>query len=330
MTRTKPSVEILSTGRFLPPRILTNQDLEKMVDTSDTWIRDRTGIRERRIVDDGVTASDLAEASARKALDRAGISPAEIDVLLVSTATPDRWLPSTACHLQARLGANRCFAADVHAACSGFLYNLALAEGFLATGRGDTALVVATEVMSSIIDWDDRSTCVLFGDGSGAAVLRRSSGTRGLLSHHHRSDGSLSHLLHRPAGGVEHPLDSEGLDRGDHLVKMAGREVFKSAVRAMADASTEALKAAGVSVDEVDLMIPHQANIRIIEATARYAGIPMERVYVNLDRFGNMSSASIPVALDECLEEGRIGKGDLVLSAAFGAGLTWGASVMQF
>jgi len=330
MKEPKPMVEIVSTGRYLPERVLTNHDLEEMVDTSDEWIRNRTGIRERRIAGDDVTAADMGAEAARKAMDQAGVKPGEVDVLIVSTATPDRWLPSTACDIQARIGATNAASFDIMAACTGFLYGLSMAEGYLFSGRGEVALVVSAEKMSSIVDWTDRSTCVLFGDGAGAAVVRPSEDGAGVLSSVLRSDGRLGDLLHRPAGGAAEPLDEASLDRGDHLVKMKGREVFKNAVREMAEASDVALKEAGLTAEDVDLMVPHQANIRIIEATARYADIPMEKVYVNLDRYGNMSSATVPVALDEVRECGRVQPGDRVLFTAFGAGLTWGAMAVRF
>lgn len=330
MKKPKPTVEIVSTGRYLPDRVMTNHDLEEIVDTSDEWIEDRTGIRERRIADDDTLASDMASAAARCAMDRAGVEPGEIDILIVSTATPDRWLPSTACDVQAQLNARNAVAFDLMAACSGWLYGLTMAEGYLLADRGEIALVVASEKMSNILDWTDRSTCVLFGDGAGAAVVRRSRGDRGILSCHHRSDGRLAETLYRPAGGAAQPLTPEGVAAGDHFVRMSGREVFKSAVRSMTDASDLVLQQAGLTGEDVDLMVPHQANIRIIRATAKYTGIPMEKVFVNLDRYGNMSSASIPVALDEAVEQGRLEEGAIVLCAAFGAGLTWSAMTFRW
>jgi 3-oxoacyl-[acyl-carrier-protein] synthase-3 len=330
MSRPQPLVELAGTGRYLPDRIVTNDDLAKIVDTNDEWIRSRSGIVTRRLAGDDVGAADMGAASARLAMESAGISKEDVGVLIVSTATPDRWLPSTACDIQAMLELPHAMALDLSAACSGWLYGLSMAEGYLVAGRADYALVVATEKMSGILDWTDRSTCVLFGDGSGAAVLKRAEGEVGIVSSYHGSDGNLAELLYRPAGGVAVPLDEEKLLRRDHLMKMSGREIFKNAVRCMADASARALEGAGMSGDEVDLMIPHQANIRIIESTAKYAGIPMEKVYVNLDRYGNMSSASIPVALDEAWESGLIQPGMRVLTSTFGAGLTWGAMVWQF
>lgn len=328
MKRPKPIIEIVSTGRYLPERVLTNQDLEKMVETSDEWIRERTGIRERRIADDGVGAAELGARAAEIAMERAGVTAGEIDMLIVSTATQDRLLPSTACDIQALIGASNAFAYDLAAACSGFLYSLSMAEGYIAAGRGEIVLIVATEKMSSIIDWEDRSTCVLFGDGAGAVVVRRAEGERGILSSHFGSDGSLAELLYRPAGGAAIPMSDEVLESKDHLVKMSGREVFKNAVRSMAEAADVVLDRAGMTADDIDLMVPHQANIRIIEATAKYAGVSMDKTFVNVDLYGNMSSATIPVALDEAVEQGTLSPGDKVLSVAFGAGLTWGAMAL--
>jgi 3-oxoacyl-[acyl-carrier-protein] synthase-3 len=330
MKTRKPVVEIAATGRYLPERIMTNAELEVLVDTDDEWIRERTGITERRIAADGEGAADMAAAASRIAMERAGVKPGEVDLIVLSTATPDRLLPSTACDMQALLGATNAAAFDLSAACSGFLYALNMAEGHIAAGRGEIALVVATEKMSGIVDWTDRATCVLFGDGAGAAIVRRASDGRGMLSSFMRSDGTLAELLWRPAGGVRVPMDIAVLDERSHLVKMAGREVFKAAVRSMAESADQALLRAGLTAGDIDLMVPHQANIRIIEATARYAGIPMDKVFVNVDRYGNMSSATIPVALDEAVEQGRIKPGDTVLMAAFGAGFTWGSAVIRW
>jgi 3-oxoacyl-[acyl-carrier-protein] synthase III len=326
----EPKVEIVSTGRWLPERVVTNAELEKELDTSDAWIRERTGIAERRLAAPDVGAADMGARAARIAMDRAGVHPGEVDVIVVSTATPDRLLPSTACDLQALLGATNAAAYDISAACSGFLYGLTIAEGHIAAGRAEIVLVVSTEKMSSIVDWGDRSTAVLFGDGAGAAVVKRSENHRGLLSSFIRSDGTLAELLWRPGGGARVPMDLAVLDERSHLVKMAGREVFKAAVRSMAEAADQALLRAGLTGDDVSIMIPHQANIRIIEATAKYANVPMEKVFVNVDRYGNMSSATIPVALDEAIEAGRVQRGDHVLMVAFGAGFTWAASVLQW
>lgn len=330
MKAPKPILEIVSTGRFLPDCVLTNADLERMVDTTDEWIVERTGIRERRIAPKEMGAAEMGAASSRIAMERAGVHPGEVDLVIVATATPDRLLPATACDLQALLGATNAAAFDVAAACCGFIYALTVAEGYFAADRAEIALVVSAEKMSGIVDWGDRKTCVLFGDGAGSAIVRRSTNGRGMISSFLRSDGTLAELLWRPAGGVKVPIDIAVLDEKSHFVKMAGREVFKAAVRSMAEAANQALVRAGLTADDVDLLIPHQANLRIIEATARYAGIPMEKVYVNVDRYGNMSSATIPIALDEAVEEGRLNPGSNVLMVAFGAGFTWASSVVRW
>ncbi len=326
----KPHARLVSTGRFNPARVMTNAEMESLVDTNDEWIRTRTGIRERRIADKDTHASTMAAAAGTIALERAGLTASDVDLILLSTATPDRLLPSTACDVQALLGARNAGAYDFATACSGFLYGLSMAEAHIAAGQAETVLVLATEKMSSIVDWTDRGTCVLFGDGAGAAVVRRAEGDgRGILSSYMKSDGTLAELLWRPGGGSRVPLDIAVLDERSHFVKMAGPEVFKSAVRAMCEAAETALRRAGVTAEEIDLLVPHQANMRIIEATARYAGIPMDKVFVNVDRYGNMSSASIPVALDEAVEQGRLGPGSLALMVAFGAGFTWAANVVR-
>ena len=327
-----PVARISATARFLPDQVMTNADLEKMVDTSDSWIRERTGISERRIAPDDITAVDMGERAALGALAKAGLEPTDIDMLIVTTATPDRLLPSTACEIQSRIGASRsCLAFDLQAACTGFLYALSVAEGYVAAGRGETILVVSTEKMSTIIDWDDRATCILFGDGAGAAVVQPSRNGEGILASFHRSDGDLASLLQRPAGGSARPLTEESLRNREHTLQMmSGREVFKSAVRSMAHAGAMVMEEAGLDSDQIDLMVPHQANSRIIESTARYAGIPMDKVFVNLHRYGNISSATIPVGLDEAAEEGRLVPGSVVLMTAFGAGLTWGAMALRW
>ncbi len=330
MITKNPLVEIVSTGRFLPEHVVTNRDMESIVETTDEWIFERTGIRERRIAPPEMTAADMGTAAARVALERAGLEPADVDVLIVSTATPDRLLPATACDIQALIGATKAVAFDVIGACTGFLYGLTVAEGYISTGRGEIALVIATEKLSAIVDWEDRATCVLFGDGAGAAVLRSSEGERGILGTHHQSDGTLADLLYRPAGGAAIPMDEEVLRNRTHLLRMSGREIFKHAVRAMAESSGQALERSGWELEDVDLVFPHQANIRIIKATARYAGLPMEKVFINVDRYGNMSSATIPVAMDEAIEEGRLQPGMNLLLVAFGAGLTWGALAVRW
>ena len=330
MKKPEPIAEIVATGRYLPDCVVTNDDLAQRMDTSDEWIRTRTGIRARPIAPADVGAAELGARAARVAMERAGVEPGEVDVLIVSTATPDRWLPSTACDVQRRLGCDNAFAFDLMAACTGHLYGLSMAEGYLAAGRGEVALVVAAEKMSAIIDWDDRTTAVLFGDGAGAAVVRPSNGSgKGILSSHHQSDGKLAELLYRPGGGALDPLSQSVLDEGRHLMKMQGREIFNNAVRSMSEACDLVLQKAGLTAADIDLLVPHQANIRIIEATARYAGIPMDKVFVNVDCYGNMSSATVPVALDEAIEEGRAGPDANILTVAFGAGLTWGAMTLR-
>ena len=326
-----PVARISATAKYLPDRVMTNADLERMVDTSDSWIRERTGISERRIASDEESTTEMGARAATRALDRAGLEPSDVDLIIVTTATPDRWLPATACEVQSRIGASRSsLAFDLHAACTGFLYAVSMAEGYVAAGRGEVVLVVSSEKMSSIVNWEDRATCVLFGDGAGAAVVQPSENGEGILSSFHRSDGDMADLLQRPAGGAALPLDEEVLRRKDHLMQMSGREVFKSAVRSMARAGKIVLGEAGLDAGQVDLMVPHQANSRIIESTARYSGIPMEKVFVNLGRYGNISSATIPVGLDEAGEGGLIGPGSLVLMTSFGAGLTWGAMAVRW
>jgi 3-oxoacyl-[acyl-carrier-protein] synthase III len=324
-----PVAEIAGTGRHLPERVMTNAELEALVETSDEWIRTRTGIRERRVAARDVGAADMGAAAARKALAEAGLEPEAVDMLLVSTATPDRLLPSTACDIQALLGARNAGSYDFATACSGFLYGLSMASAHISAGQAETVLVICSEKMSSIVDWTDRTTCVLFGDGAGAAVVRPGRSRKGILSSFMKSDGTLAELLYRPGGGARFPLDIAVLDQRSHFVKMAGPEVFKAAVRSMCEAAEGALRRAGVSGEEIDLLVPHQANVRIIESTAKYAGIPMDKVFVNVDRYGNMSSASVPVALDEAREQGRIRDGSLVLMVAFGAGFTWAANVVR-
>ena len=315
MKKTIPFVEIVSTGRFLPPSVTTNADLESIVDTSDEWITTRTGIKERRLAGNEISAAQMGAKAGVDALDKSDLNALDIDLIIVSTATPDRLLPSMACDVQALIGAVNAVAFDVGGACSGFLYGLTVAEGHIATGHATNVLVIAAEKMSSILDWNDRSTCVLFGDGAGACIVRGSAGSRGIIGTHHGSDGNLAELLHRPPGG---------------LVQMSGQEVYRNAVRSMALASERALEDAGMKAEEIDLLIPHQANMRIIESTARYSGIPMDKVFVNVDRYGNMSSATIPVAMDEAIEQGVLEEGMNVLTVAFGAGFAWGALAIKW
>jgi len=327
----RPLAYLAGTGRAVPAKVLTNHDFASLgLETSHEWIIERTGITQRHISGEGDSTCSLAADAARTAMQRAHVNAGELDVIILTTATPDRLLPATAVDLQASLGATRAAAFDVSAACSGFLYGLQVAEGLIASGAHETALVVSAEKMSAIVDWKDRSTCVLFGDGAGAAVLQRSKQGKGILSSFIRSDGTLAELLYRPAGGASVPFSKAVLDERTHFVKMAGREVFKHAVRSMSEAADRALDGARLTGNDIDLMIPHQANVRIIEATAKHANVPMDKVYVNVDRFGNTSSASIPIALDEAIECGRIKEGSTVLMVAFGAGFTWASTVVRF
>jgi 3-oxoacyl-[acyl-carrier-protein] synthase III len=327
----EPVAYLAGTGRAAPPKIVTNNDFAALgLETSHEWIVERTGISERRIAGPTESTASLAADAARRAMQRARVTAGDLDVIVLSTATPDRLLPATAVDVQAALGATRAAAFDISAACSGFLYGLQIAEGLMAAGSHETILVVSAEKMSAIVDWTDRSTCVLFGDGAGAAVLQRSQDGKGILSSFMRSDGTLAELLYRPAGGATIPFTETVLNDRTHFVKMAGREVFKHAVRSMSEAADRALDAARLTGTDIDLMIPHQANVRIIEATAKHANIPLDKVYVNVDRFGNTSSASIPIALDEAIECGRVKEGSTVLMVAFGAGFTWASSIVRF
>ena len=327
----RPFAELASVGTAVPPGVLTNHDLTQMLDTSDEWIVERTGIRERRIARPEQTVAMLSREASDIALERAGITAADLDSIVLATASPDRLLPSTACDLQALLGADNAAAFDVGAACPGYLFAMTIAEGLIASGQSRHVLVVGAEKLSTITDFKDRSTAILFGDGAGASVVRRSSRPgRGLLSTFLKSDGRLAPLLYRPGGGSSDPISEKVVCERSHFMKMAGREVFKAAVLAMTEACDEALTRAGVTADQIDLLVPHQANLRIIDATAKHAGIPMSKVMVNLDRYGNTSSASIPLALDQAIAEGRIGPGSLVLLVAFGAGFTWGSAVVRW
>jgi 3-oxoacyl-[acyl-carrier-protein] synthase-3 len=328
----RPFAEMASVGVAVPPGILTNADLTRMLDTSDQWIVERTGIRERHIAAPDQSVAMLSCEASVKALEQAGLTAQDLDAIVLATATPDRLLPSTACDLQALLGADKAAAFDISAACPGFVFATAVAEGLIASEQGDVVLVVGAEKLSTITDFKDRSTAILFGDGAGAAVVRRASGNggRGILSTYLKSDGKLAPLLYIPGGGAADPISERVVCERSHYMKMAGREVFKAAVLAMAEACDEALRRAGVTADEVDLLIPHQANVRIIEATAKHAGMPMEKVMVNVDRYGNTSSASIPLALDQAVAEGRVKPGSLLLLVAFGAGFTWGSAVIRW
>ena len=326
----RPVAAITGLGTYSPSGVLTNADFERMLETSDTWIRERTGISERHIASKEETTAVMAREASLVALAEAGLGPLDLDVIILSTATPDRPLPSVACDLQAFLGARNAAAFDIGAACTGWLYGLVVAESLIASGFARRILVTGSEKLSAITDYTDRSTAVLFGDGAGAAVLTASAGGRGILAAHVKSDGTLAELLYRPGGGASAPPSEQMLKDRSYFIKMAGREVFKSAVRSMADAADRALEQAGITGEQVDLLIPHQANIRIIEATAQRANIPMERVFVNVDHTGNTSSASIPLALDEARRAGRLQPGMTVLLVAFGAGFTWGSILLKW
>jgi 3-oxoacyl-[acyl-carrier-protein] synthase III len=327
----RPFAEVASVGVAVPPGVLTNADLTRMLDTSDEWIVERTGIRERHIARPEQSVAQLSHEASLQALAAAAVSVDAIDTIVLATASPDRLLPSTACDLQALLGATNAAAFDIGAACPGYVYALTVAEGLVASGQSETVLVVGAEKLSTITDFQDRSTAILFGDGAGASVVRRSSSPgRGILSTFIKSDGRLAPLLYRPGGGAVDPISEKVVCERSHYMKMAGREVFKAAVLAMADACDEALSRAGVTAEQIDLLVPHQANLRIIEATAKHAGVPMSKVMVNVDRYGNTSSASIPLALAQAVTEGRIGPGSVVLLVAFGAGFTWGSAVIRW
>lgn len=323
--------QILGTGRCVPENVVTNADLAARVDTSDQWIRERTGIRERRIALPGVRTSELCEAAARSALEAAGLEPSRLGLILVGTATPDMPFPSTACFLQERLGIRGQMALDVTAACTGFLYGLTIADRFVASGAVDHALVVGAELLSRIVDWDDRATSVLFGDGAGAAVLGPSEAPdRGILAAHMGADGSHWPILNLPGGGTANPTSAQSVAAGLHTVRMQGNEVFKIAVRALQEMAESVLRKAGFRGEDVDVFVPHQANRRIIDAVAKRLGVPDEKVYVNVDRYGNTSAASIPIALDELARSGRLQPGNLVLLDAFGGGVTYGAVLLRW
>ncbi len=330
----RPYSYIAGTGHAVPKQVVTNADLAAMgIETDDAWIIERTGIKQRYIAKDGESLTSLSAEASRQAMAKAGVQPGEIDVIVLGTASPDHLLPATAVEIQTALGCTRAAAFDLAAACSGWLYSAIVGDSLIASGSADTVLVIGAEKLSAIVDWTDRNTCILFADGAGATVLRRAKGgqkDKGILSSFMRSDGALAELLWRPAGGGAEPFTPEVFAQKRQYVRMAGREVFKHAVRSMAEATDRALDAARITAADVDLLIPHQANIRIIEATAKNAGIGMDRVFVNVDRFGNTSAASIPIALSDAIEQGRVKEGSTVLFAAFGAGFTWGSLVVRF
>ena len=321
---------ILGTGHSYPEGILTNADLAKIVETSDDWITTRTGIKQRRKAAPDEYTSLFAVRAARQAIERARLDPSDIDLLLCATVTPDQILPSTGCIVQAELGANNAAAMDIVAACSGFLYGVSLADSMIRTGQVRHAVVVGAEILTQYVDYTDRQTCVLFGDGAGAAVLGPVDSGRGILASKIKSDGRYEEQLFSPGGGTRKKPTAETLAAGDHFFKMKGNELFKVAVRSMAEISREVLETAGAKASDISLFIPHQANQRITEAVAERLNVDHSRVYSNIAVHGNTSSASIPIALDECVASGRVKEGDLVLMASFGGGVTWGAVLMQW
>ncbi len=327
---TPPRTRILGTGHFLPPQVRTNFDLEKMVETSDQWIRERTGIRERHIAPEGMCTSDMAAAAAKNALEAAGVSPKEIDLILVGTVTPDMPMPATAVFVQQKIGAPNCPSMDLSAACAGFIYGLTIADQFIASGMKKRVLVIGVELLSRVVDWTDRTTCVLFGDGAGAAVLGPSEGDgRGILTTEFHSDGSLATSLMIPGGGSAEPVSPATLEANLHKVKMKGQDIFKAAVKNLYSASQSAVDRAGLKNRDVDWVVPHQANLRIIDQVVQRADYARDRVLSNIERVGNTSSASIPILLDENIRGGKIKPGHVVLMCALGAGVSWGSALVR-
>lgn len=323
-------VGILGIGSFVPEKVMTNKDLEKIVDTNDEWIVDRTGIRERRIADADTATSDLATKAAERALAHAGVQASELDLIIVATATPDMFFPSVACLVQANLKATKAAAFDLAAGCSGFVYGMVTGSQFIKAGLYKKVLVIGAETLSRILDWSDRNTCVLFGDGAGAVVLGETQPGCGILGVHLGADGAGGDLLKLPAGGSRIPASSESVSQRLHFVHMDGNEVFKFAIKVMGEAAIAALEDAGLKPSEVDCLIPHQANIRIIQSAAKRLKLPMDKVFVNVDKYGNTSAASIPLALEEAVHSGRVKNNDTVVLVGFGAGLTWASCVIKW
>lgn len=323
---------IAATGSFLPERRLSNQDLEKMVETNDQWIRERTGIRWRRIAEDGVNTSDLAYEAASIALREAQVKPTDLDMILIATASPDTYMPNTSCLLQQKLGAGNCAALDISAACSGFVYGFSIADQFIKSGTYKNVLLVGAEILHRFVNYKDRETCILFGDGAGAAVLTRAPENTDskVYSCHLHADGDIAHLFELPAGGSKIPIDQHVVDEGLHFVRMKGREIFKHAVRTMSNSCEEALRTNEMSPDQVSWIIPHQANLRIIEAVAKHFGIGMDRVIVEIEDTGNTSAASIIIGMDRAIRDGRIQRGQNILLTAFGAGITSGSLFLRY
>lgn len=328
-TTAVPKSRILGIGSFLPPLVRTNADLERMVETSDQWITERTGIKERRIAPDGMVTSDMATGAARQALEMAGLAPTELDMIVVGTVTPDMPMPATAAFVQQKLGAGSCPAFDLSAACAGFIYGITIADQFIRTGAMRHVLVVGVELLSRVIDWEDRTTCVLFGDGAGAVVLGPSDSDRGILATNIYTDGSLAHSLMIPGGGSLAPQSAEVLARRDHKVKMKGQDIFKAAVRNLYSSSQAVVDKAGLKNSQVDWVVPHQANLRIIDQVTQRADYPKSKVLSNIDRVGNTSSASIPILLDQSYRAGIVKDGQVVLMCALGAGVSWGAALVR-
>jgi len=323
-------VKISALGTYLPPRLLTNADLEKLVDTNDEWIMSRVGIKERHIVDKGVATSDLAAEAARRALAQRGIEASDLDAIIVATVTPDMMFPATACLVQDKIGAKNVWGFDLQAGCSQFVYALQVGAQFIATGAHKKVMVIGADVMSSIIDYTDRATCVLFGDGAGAVILEPADDDSGLIDFMHEVDGSGGCSLYMPGGGSLHPSSHETVDKKMHYVHQDGSAVFKFAVRKMSEACVDILKRNGLTGDDIDLMIPHQANLRIIHATAERLKLPLEKVIINIDRYGNTTGATIPLAMHSAIEQGKLKKGSLVLLAAVGAGFTVGTTLLRW
>ncbi len=324
------AVTITGTGSYLPNKILTNDELSKMVDTSDEWITTRTGIKERHIAAPDEATSDLGEKAAKEAMKSANVTADDLDMIICASVTPDMPFPSTACFIQKAIGAKKAFCFDIQAACSGFIYALEIARQFVSSCSINTALIVGAEKLSAITDWEDRSTCVLFGDAAGAAVVQRTKTSRGIIASSIYSDGTLHNLLNLPGGGSRNPASIETVKARLHYLKMAGKEVFKYAVNAMLEAATAVIEKAKIKASEIKCVIPHQANMRIIQAISERLDVPLERFYINLPKCGNTSAASIPVALDEAVKKGVIQKNDLVLMVAFGGGFTWGATLLEW
>jgi 3-oxoacyl-[acyl-carrier-protein] synthase-3 len=330
MIRKEKKIKIKSTGIYLPEKILTNAELEKMVETSDEWITTRTGIKERRIAADNQVTSDLAVEAAKMALGRANLKPEDIDLILVATNSPDTIFPSTACWVQKKLRTKEMPAFDLQAGCTGLLYGLIVSEGLILSGTCRRVLLIGVDILSKITNWEDRTTCVLFGDGAGAFILEESDDDSGLLSHYWGADGSLGELLILPGGGTLYPASEKTIKEKLHYISMKGNDVFKHAVKRMGEAAVEALKRAGLDKSQVDYLVPHQANLRIIDATGERLNLPKDKVVANIDKYGNMSVATIPVALHELAEEGKIKKGQIVVMVAFGAGFTWASAVYRW